>query len=94
MEEVRPKRKLFYLLRVEDLQVTAPFIPWTPYLNSLIVPDIPVANNDTIISTIPEYLANLQLLMENTPKRYLNSVKFYKILIYVYFSTAPVFILE
>ncbi|KRT85835.1 Peptidase, partial [Oryctes borbonicus] len=68
-EERRNATALYNAMTIKELQTRYQSIPWLEYINTLLAPDTVIANDETIIVSVPKYLTDFEALMSVIPKR-------------------------
>lgn len=56
-------------MKIKDVQVKYPYIPWVEYINALLPEGLSVDENEIIVVSVPTYFEELGKLLEQTPKR-------------------------
>ncbi|CAG4955091.1 unnamed protein product [Colias eurytheme] len=69
LEKRRNATSLYNPMTIAQLQEKYPKIPWLSYVNRLLAPHIEVGLDEIVIVDVPKYFSDLEILLENTPKR-------------------------
>ncbi|XP_059488680.1 neprilysin-2 isoform X2 [Neocloeon triangulifer] len=68
-EKRRNATKLYNPRSIEELQKEYPSIPWMEYFNKILPPSVQVKTDEVVVINVPSYVAELEKLVSNTPKR-------------------------
>ncbi|KAK5644246.1 hypothetical protein RI129_008091 [Pyrocoelia pectoralis] len=61
--------KFYNIMTIEDLATEYSTIPWLEYINNIIAPDAEVTSQERILVLTPDYIKNLESLLQSTSKR-------------------------
>ncbi|KAB0799966.1 hypothetical protein PPYR_07846 [Photinus pyralis] len=61
--------KFYNIMTVQDLETEHATIPWLEYINNIIAPDAEVTSHERILVLTPNYIRNLESLLQSTSKR-------------------------
>lgn len=74
-EERRNYSALYNPMTIKELQQNFKTIDWLDYINSLLPSKLQLVESDMVVVAVPEYLKNVQELLQKTSKRYSVSIK-------------------
>ena len=66
-------------MTIQELEIKYPFVPWLVYINSILLPDMYVHSNETVVVDVPAFLEKLSVLLIKTPKRVQSNYVFSRI---------------
>ncbi|XP_072930429.1 neprilysin-2 [Epargyreus clarus] len=69
LEKRRNATSLYNPMTISELQQKFPRIPWLLYINRLLSPHVKVDVDEIAIVNVPQYIKDLEDLLEKTPKR-------------------------
>lgn len=67
--ERRNLSALYNPMSIDQLQATYPYLNWLNYINGVLPPDVDVDGNELLIVDVPNYFAQLEPILQATPKR-------------------------
>lgn len=68
-EERRNATALYNPFTIKELQEAYPYLDWLDYINSLLPEAVKVAENETVINSVPKFFEQLDSILQSTPKR-------------------------
>ncbi|CAH2034230.1 unnamed protein product, partial [Iphiclides podalirius] len=79
LEKRRNATSLYNPMTIAELERTFPTIPWLTYINRLLAPHLTVGPEEITIVNVPQYISDLEVLMETTPKRVLANYAMWRV---------------
>lgn len=78
-EKRRNVTSLYNPMTVSELSQAYPSIPWLEYFNTILAPQARISRSQVVIVNVPNYIKDLENLLQHTPKRVQANYAFWRV---------------